>query len=182
MVTDLPVILFSAGTIAFLHTILGPDHYLPFVAMSKSGQWSLRKTSIVTILCGSGHVLSSVLLGVAGVGFGVALSNITFLQSIRGNLAAWALIAFGLVYSIWGIRIAIRNRPHKHFHSHDHGFRHDHLHKHYNTHLHPHIESAEKYLGKPVTSSNHALAWHLLRLAGILDNSENLGRLFNQVI
>ena len=44
------------------------------------------------------------------------------------------------------------------------------------------IESAEKYLGKPVTSSNHALAWHLLRLAGILDNSENLGRLFNQVI
>ena len=44
------------------------------------------------------------------------------------------------------------------------------------------IEPAEKYLGKPVTSSNHALAWHLLRLAGILDNSENLGRLFNQVI
>ena len=82
MVTDLPVILFSAGTIAFLHTILGPDHYLPFVAMSKSGQWSLRKTSIVTILCGSGHVLSSVLLGVAGVGLGVALSNITILTML----------------------------------------------------------------------------------------------------
>ena len=145
MVTDLPVILFSAGTIAFLHTILGPDHYLPFVAMSKSGQWSLRKTSIVTILCGSGHVLSSVLLGVAGVGFGVALSNITFLQSIRGNLAAWALIAFGLVYSMWGVRTAIRNRPHQHPHSHNHGFEHDHLHKHHKTHLHPHTESAEKY-------------------------------------
>ena len=44
------------------------------------------------------------------------------------------------------------------------------------------IEDAEKYLGKPVTSSNHALAWHLLRIAGISDTSENLGRLFQQVI
>ena len=44
------------------------------------------------------------------------------------------------------------------------------------------IESAEEYLGKPVTSSNHALAWHLLRLAGISDSSENLGRLFHQDI
>ena len=44
------------------------------------------------------------------------------------------------------------------------------------------IEPAEEYLGKPVTSSNHALAWHLLRLAGIYDTSKNLGRLFNQVI
>ena len=42
------------------------------------------------------------------------------------------------------------------------------------------IESAEKYLGKPVTSSNHALAWHLLRLAGINDTPSNLGRLFHQ--
>lgn len=145
MINDLPVVLFSAGTIAFLHTILGPDHYLPFVAMSKSGQWSIRKTSIVTILCGSGHVLSSVLLGITGVGFGVALSRITALQSIRGNLAAWALIAFGLAYSVWGIRIAIKNRQHKHLHSHDYRIQHDHNHKHHNVHLHPHVEGAERY-------------------------------------
>ena len=42
------------------------------------------------------------------------------------------------------------------------------------------IETAEEYLGKPVTSSNHALAWHLLRLAGINDTPLNLGRLFHQ--
>jgi maleate isomerase len=29
-----------------------------------------------------------------------------------------------------------------------------------------------------VTASNHALAWHLLRLAGIPDIVENAGRLF----
>ena len=43
------------------------------------------------------------------------------------------------------------------------------------------IKLAEEYLGKPVTSSNHALAWHLLRLAGIYDTPKKLGRLFNLV-
>ena len=42
------------------------------------------------------------------------------------------------------------------------------------------IEEAESRLGKPVTSSNHALAWHLLRLSGIKDCPENLGSLFQK--
>ncbi len=36
----------------------------------------------------------------------------------------------------------------------------------------------ESELGKPVTSSNHAMAWHCLRLAGIDDPQPHLGRLF----
>ena len=40
------------------------------------------------------------------------------------------------------------------------------------------IKDAESSIGKPVTSSNHALAWHLLRLSGINDSLENLGKLF----
>ena len=40
------------------------------------------------------------------------------------------------------------------------------------------IERAENQLGKPVTASNHALAWHLLRLAGIQDTLAGKGRLF----
>jgi maleate isomerase len=36
----------------------------------------------------------------------------------------------------------------------------------------------EAELGKPVTSSNHALAWHMLRLAGIDDTLPEHGRLF----
>ncbi len=35
----------------------------------------------------------------------------------------------------------------------------------------------EAELGQPVTSSNHALAWHCLRLAGIDDPQPQLGRL-----
>ena len=36
----------------------------------------------------------------------------------------------------------------------------------------------EAALGKPVTSSNHAMAWHALRLAGIADPLPQFGRLF----
>ena len=41
------------------------------------------------------------------------------------------------------------------------------------------IEQAEAALRKPVTASNHALAWHLLRLAGIRDEVTGFGRLFH---
>ena len=40
------------------------------------------------------------------------------------------------------------------------------------------VAGIEAELGKPVTSSNHALAWHCLRLAGIDDPRPELGALF----
>jgi maleate isomerase len=40
------------------------------------------------------------------------------------------------------------------------------------------VADIEAQLGKPVTSSNHALAWHALRLAGVDDERPELGRLF----
>lgn len=42
------------------------------------------------------------------------------------------------------------------------------------------IDAAEQALGKPVTASNHALAWHLLRLAGIEDTVDHLGQLYHR--
>lgn len=39
-------------------------------------------------------------------------------------------------------------------------------------------EGLEQELGKPVTSSNHAMAWHCLRLAGISEPIDGWGRLF----
>ncbi len=41
-------------------------------------------------------------------------------------------------------------------------------------------EAIEAELGKPVTSSNHAMAWHALRLAGITEPLPGLGRLFHR--
>ncbi|MDH3473743.1 MAG: Asp/Glu racemase [Rhodospirillales bacterium] len=40
------------------------------------------------------------------------------------------------------------------------------------------VAKLEAELGKPVTSSNHAMAWHCLRLAGVEDSLPQFGRLF----
>ena len=40
----------------------------------------------------------------------------------------------------------------------------------------------EAKLGKPVTSSNHAMAWHALRLAGIDDELPEFGQLFTRAL
>ncbi len=40
------------------------------------------------------------------------------------------------------------------------------------------IAEVEAEVGLPVTSSNHALAWHCLRLAGVEEPAQGMGRLF----
>ena len=40
------------------------------------------------------------------------------------------------------------------------------------------VEEAESLIDKPVTSSNHALAWHMLRLSGVQDDIPGFGRLY----
>ncbi|WP_321933940.1 Asp/Glu racemase [Paraburkholderia sp. J8-2] len=40
------------------------------------------------------------------------------------------------------------------------------------------VAAIERELGKPVTSSNHAMAWHALRLGGVKDELPQFGRLF----
>ena len=121
MTDELTALIITAASIGFLHTLLGPDHYLPFVAISKARSWSQTRTLVLTVLCGLGHVLSSVILGLIGIAFGMAVANLESVESIRGDLAAWALIAFGLVYLIWGLRRATRNIHHHHHHEPDNG-------------------------------------------------------------
>ncbi len=117
MVETIGLLVLTAASLGFIHTLFGPDHYLPFIMMSRAGNWSMKKTSFVTLLCGIGHVLGSVVLGLIGIGLGVAVSRLELFEGVRGNLAAWALIAFGLVYMIWGIRRALKHkgRTHEHF-------------------------------------------------------------------
>ena len=112
----------TAASIGFVHTALGPDHYIPFIAMGKARQWSKSRLALITILCGLGHVASSIVLGLFGIWAGTALTSLTNLESVRGEFAAWALIAFGFVYFIWGLKI-------RHGHSHLLGFSGDHDHE-----------------------------------------------------
>jgi ABC-type nickel/cobalt efflux system permease component RcnA len=140
MTAEIAMLAMTAAAIAFAHTILGPDHYLPFVAMAKARGWSLARTLRITLACGAGHLAGSVILGLAGIALGIQLSSLTWLEGVRGNLAAWLLIGFGLAYTAWGLRQAHRNRPHTHWHHHD-GVTHQHEHSHHNAHAHVHAGS-----------------------------------------
>ncbi len=138
MTQGLLLLVATAAAVGFVHSVLGPDHYLPFIVMSKAGRWSLRKTTAITLLCGLGHVLGSLVLGILGIALGATVTSLLGIEAIRGELAAWALIAFGLGYGVWGLRQALRNRPHTHSHTHESGTSHSHVHIHQNEHTHVH--------------------------------------------
>ena len=60
MDSQILVLAGATASIGFIHTALGPDHYIPFIALSKSQNWSKLKTVWVTALSGLGHVGSSI--------------------------------------------------------------------------------------------------------------------------
>ena len=138
MSQELLILVITAASIGFFHTLFGPDHYLPFIVMSKARKWTMFKTIWITILCGLGHVGSSILIGAIGVAFGFGISKVEGFEGIRGNIAAWAFILFGLIYFAWGMWRAIKNKPHKHIHIHDNGSVHTHEHTHLEKHDHLH--------------------------------------------
>ena len=136
--SEILVLVGTAAILGLVHTVLGPDHYLPFIVISRARKWSLSKTLLISFFCGLGHVLSSVVLGFIGIALVLAVSRLTSVESFRGGAAAWLLIGFGFAYFIWGMHRAIKNRPHKHIHFHVDGEKHDHIHTHEVEHSHVH--------------------------------------------
>jgi len=128
--------LIAAIVVGFAHTLLGPDHYLPFVAIGRARRWSLTGTLLLTAICGLAHVLSSVAVGLFGVAGGRALGQLEAFEGTRGSLAGIALLLFGAGYLIWGLWLARRDRPHAHPHLHSDGTLHHHAHHHPGALLH----------------------------------------------
>lgn len=140
MTNELFILIATGASLGFIHTLFGPDHYLPFIVMARTKRWSMLKTALVTFFCGIGHVAGSVLLGFVGIFFGLALDNLVAFESFRGSLAAWSLIAFGLLYFIWGLRRAAKGKSHTHSHRHEDGLAHKHIHSHTEDHAHLHSD------------------------------------------
>lgn len=140
------VLLATAATVAFVHAAVGVDHYLPFVVLGRARRWSLRKALGITTLCGVGHVLSSVLIGVVGLALGAAAEKLELIEGFRGSIAAFGLIGFGLVYAVWSFVRAARGHVHQHVHVHADGTHHDHGHDHAGEHVHPHEAGGQRVL------------------------------------
>lgn len=104
----------TAASLGFIHTALGPDHYLPFIVLSKARNWSVAKTMWITFVSGVGHVGGSVIIGLVGIALGISLNKLTFIEEFRGDIVALLLIAFGLAYSVYGFYKFLKNGGHHH--------------------------------------------------------------------
>jgi hypothetical protein len=122
--------LVTALALGFTHTLLGPDHYLPFIVIARARQWRLGRTMALTLACGLGHVGSSVVLGLVGAAAGAALGSLEAIEGVRGGLAAWSLLLFGIGYTLFGLWRASGPRRHSHVHLHTDGTVHAHGHEH----------------------------------------------------
>ncbi len=142
----------AAVVIAITHTALGPDHFLPFIMLSRARRWSVARTLWITAGCGVAHVSSSLMLGVVGVAVGMGVGAIHGLEDVRGTLAGWAMLAFGLAYGTWGVRRAVRHQDGVELH--DHG-----------GHVHVHHDGGPGHVheGRPTADRNTAF-WTLFIL------------------
>ncbi len=86
---------------AIVHTLI-PDHWLPFVLVSKAEGWSDRRTATLTALSGTLHVTLSIALGLAlpilGKGAQAAVEGV---GARLEAASAWLLIFFGIAYMLW---------------------------------------------------------------------------------
>jgi nickel/cobalt transporter (NicO) family protein len=141
MAADIDILLVTAASIGFIHTLTGPDHYLPFIVMSKARHWTNIKTLWITFLCGIGHVGSSVVIGIIGIALGLGVNRLNKLESLRGNVAAWAFVIFGFGYFLWGLWKVYRKKPHTHFHMHVDVKQDVHMHPHHHSMIENHTHS-----------------------------------------
>lgn len=92
-------LILTAALIGSIHT-LAPDHWVPFAALGRARRWSAWRTARTTFFCGFGHVTVSAALGILALVVG--LKAVHAVGSRIESYATLLLIAFGVVYMLWG--------------------------------------------------------------------------------
>lgn len=118
--TILTTVAATGFTVAFFHAAI-PTHWLPFVLVARSRNWSRTKTLAVTALAGLGHVALTSLLGLGIAWFGFKLDE--RLGRTFPWIAGGLLILIGLYYG-WrqwrGAGICHHGVPGGHHHASEH--------------------------------------------------------------
>lgn len=102
-------ILLSSVALSVIHATI-PNHWMPFVAIGNTEQWSTKETLLATSVAGLAHVLSTILIGL-GVGWaGYALYE--EYEWLIYSVAPAILILLGIIYLVLDRR---QNHHHDHF-------------------------------------------------------------------
>jgi hypothetical protein len=126
----------AVAAVGVLHTIV-PDHWLPIALIARERGWSRAETARAALQAGTGHVLSTLVIGLAVWAAGVAVAQ-RFGQFVDAA-SGIALIGFGgwVAFSAW-----------RELHptaGHGHGYSHSHVHEPidgHGHHQHPHPHDA----------------------------------------
>jgi ABC-type nickel/cobalt efflux system permease component RcnA len=103
--------------IGVLHTIV-PDHWAPIALIARQQGWTRGEVARAALVAGSGHTVSTLLIGlivwVAGVAFATRFGNLV------STVSSLALIAFGGWIAVSSLRELRTGARHGHGHAHDH--------------------------------------------------------------
>jgi len=98
-------------TVGCIHALLGPDHYVPLIALGQTHHWSKQRLFRMTVSCAVIHTLSSAVIGFIGIaGYRVLFDQAQAVDRLRGDLVAWSFMAIGLVYVVLGLKKKFHRR------------------------------------------------------------------------
>jgi hypothetical protein len=151
MLTAQIVLILAVGAVGVLHTLV-PDHWAPIALVARQHGWTRSQTARAAFGAGTGHVVSTLLIGLA-----VWIAGIAFAAKFGGLVSivsSVALIGFGLWIAIGALLEQRRDGGHAHAHGDDEHRHHDdiplethrHAHRHAGdlAHVHLHSHQAEE--------------------------------------
>src|SRR5665213_3318345 len=115
------LLIMAVGVVGVLHTMV-PDHWAPITLIARQRHWTKARTAWAALGAGTGHVLSTLFLGliVWGAGLAVAARFGHWIEII----SSVALIGFGLWIAFSGWREMRHEQAHEHAHTHGHSHHH----------------------------------------------------------
>ena len=107
----------AVAAVGVLHTIV-PDHWVPITLIARQQGWSKGEVARAALVAGTGHTVSTLLIGLvvwfAGVAFATKFGNLVSVVS------SVALIAFGAWITSSSLRELRAAQGHGHSHGHAH--------------------------------------------------------------
>ncbi|MHB8563881.1 MAG: hypothetical protein ACYDDA_07995 [Acidiferrobacteraceae bacterium] len=131
------LLILAVFLVGVLHTMV-PDHWLPIAVMGRQQGWSRLQTARAAFIAGTGHVLSTLLIGIAFWGVGTIFAHT--LGHYLNVLTSFALLAFG-AWIVWSSRTEM-GHDRAHHHAHPHAVTHSHTHRY--PHVHHHVGEKKK--------------------------------------
>jgi|HubBroStandDraft_4_1064222.scaffolds.fasta_scaffold19486_4 hypothetical protein len=120
------LLVLSVAVVGVLHTVV-PDHWVPITLMARQRGWSKMETATAALTAGTGHVLTTLIIGLVVWAAGIAFA--TRFGHWVDTIASLALVGFGgwIAVSAWHELRRGKEHGHNHglFGGHRHG-PHDH--------------------------------------------------------